>query len=63
MRSTNFYAIGVVLLVGFGAKWILFPNQNTRALTIGSMNVLEMHHANLPEQKVHDMSFVFSDEK
>jgi hypothetical protein len=66
MRSTHLYtigAIGIVLLVGLGAKWLLFPNQNAPALTIGSMNVLEMHHANMPEQKVHDMTFVFPAEK
>jgi len=63
MRSTHFYALGVVLVVGLGAKWLLFPSHNALALTTGSMNVLEMHHADMPEQEAHDMSFVFSNEK
>lgn len=65
--SRNFLMSAVVLVpvmaVGGIAGSRLHPQPPAASsIDVGSMNVLEMHHANLPQQKLHDMTFVFSDE-
>jgi hypothetical protein len=67
------HAIGAVvgvILIGIGVKLFFFSVPAAQAYTHAaegySMNVLQMHFAhpnrkNLPVQKGHDMSFVFSD--
>jgi hypothetical protein len=56
-----------VILIGFGVKLIFFtePIAEAKVLSVESMSmdISELHRNtnNLPVQKIHDMSFVFSD--
>jgi hypothetical protein len=56
-----------VTLIGFGVKLIFFtdPAAEAKVLSVKSisMDISELHRntKNLPVQKIHDMSFVFSD--
>ena len=66
MRLRHVTAIITLVLIGFGVKLFLFPAPAAEANTnIGrniGIDVSEMHkNLNLPEQKLHDMTFVFSD--
>jgi hypothetical protein len=68
MRAHHVIAIVAVVLVGLGVTQFFFPTTkveaDTRAATGASMNVLQMHvdhQANLPSQKLSDMTFVFAD--
>jgi hypothetical protein len=66
MRLQHMTAIITLVLIGFGVKLFLFPAPAAEANTnIGrniGIDVSEMHkNLNLPEQKLHDMTFVFSD--
>jgi len=66
MRLHHLIAIAVVLVIGIGVKWFFFSTSTAEAQRIApstTIDVLQMHHPNLPEQKMHDMTFVFSDEK
>jgi hypothetical protein len=70
MRLHHVIAVVAVLIIGIGAKQFLFPPKqaeaNIQAMPSTSMNILQMHidHPNKnnhPVQKIHDMSFVFSE--
>ena len=70
MRAHHVLAVVAVLVVGLGAKQFFFPvteaEANLHAVPSASVNVLQMHidHPNKynhPVQKMHDMTFVFSD--
>ena len=58
-----------VILVGFGVNLIFFsePPAEAKLLSVNSvsMDISEIHRntntKNLPVQKIHDMTFVFSD--
>lgn len=65
MRSHHIIAIATVLAVGVGVKLFFFSGPtaeaNVHAVKSSSMDVSQMHvNAKLPEQKIHDMTFVFS---
>ncbi len=65
MRIHHIAAVAAVLVIGIIAKQFLFPPKKAEADVIPtvSMNILQMHRdinmQNLPEQKMHDMTFVF----
>jgi hypothetical protein len=70
MRAHHAIAVVAVMLIGFGVKLFFFSastaDANSHAVSHASMNVLQMHidHPNihdLPAQKMHDMTFIFSD--
>jgi len=58
-----------VILVGLGVKLVFFsePTADAKLLSVKSMSmdISELHRntniKNLPVQKIHDMTFVFSD--
>ena len=67
VRAHHVIAVVTVLIVGLGAKQFFFPatEADLRAVPSASMNVFQMHidypnMKNLPVQKIHDMTFVFS---
>jgi hypothetical protein len=66
MRARHVIAVVTVILVGFGLKLTFFSGP-IAAADVGSvksvsMNISEMHQniKNLPVEKLHDMTFVFS---
>ena len=66
MRAHNVIAVVSVVLAGIGVKLIFFSGP-IAAADVGSaksvsMDISEMHQniKNLPVEKVHDMTFVFS---
>jgi len=68
MRAVHVIAVVAVISIGFGVKLFFFSAPTTEAdihaVPSASMNVLQMHvdYPNiLPVQKMHDMTFVFSD--
>ena len=66
MRSHYGLTIVALVLIGLGVKLFFFPAPSAEANTkIGrnvGIDVSEMHkNLNLSEQKLHDMTFVFSD--
>ena len=63
MRSHPLIAIAtVVILVGFGVKLAFFSAPKAAATwAAGSVGVSVAQTSNLPVQKIHDMTFVFSD--
>lgn len=70
MRAHHGIAVVAVVLIGIGVKLFFFPapaaQADTPAVAGASMDVLQMHrdHRNikdLPLQRLHDMTFVFSD--
>ena len=68
MRIHHIVAVVVVLVIGLGAKQFLFPPKKAEAgiSQTSSMNILQMHRdinmQNIPEQKMHDMTFAFDSE-
>ena len=68
MRAHHAIAIIAVLVVGLGAKQLLFPPKQAEADTVpsASMNVLQMQSdvemKTVPVQKMRDMTFVFDSE-
>jgi hypothetical protein len=68
MRSHHIVAIAVVLVIGVGIKVFFFGPRAEASLdtpTSASMNVLQMHNdapKNLPTQKMHDRTFIFSED-
>jgi len=66
MRTYHAIAVVAVILVGVGVKLIFFSAPTAEADPLASrkagLDVSRMHEnvKNLPEQKVHDMSVVFS---
>jgi hypothetical protein len=68
MRAYHFIiALVAVVLIGFGVKVIFFsaPTAEASLLSVKrmSMDVSEMQRStkSLPVQKIHDMTFIFSD--
>jgi hypothetical protein len=67
MRAHHAIAVVAVILVGVGVKLIFFtaPTAEADPLSLKSVGVdvsqLHQNVKNLPVQKFHDMSFVFSD--
>ena len=63
MRSHPIIAIATVILVGFGVKLAFFsaPKAAADLASTGSVDVSVLQTKNLPVQKIHDMTFVFSD--
>jgi hypothetical protein len=70
MRAHHVIAVVAVLLIGLGTKQFFFPatkaDADIHAVSSASMNALQMqidypNTENLPVQKMHDMTFVFSD--
>ena len=66
MRTHHAIAIVTVILVGFGLKLTFFSDP-IAAADVGSaksvrIDISEMHQniKNLPVEKIHDMTFVFS---
>jgi hypothetical protein len=65
MRAHHAIAIAAVILVGFGVK-LFFSSAPTAGADIRagkgvSIDIAKMHeNKNLPEQAMHDMTFVFS---
>ena len=63
MRARNVTAIVALVLVGFGIKLFFFSAPPAEAEGRKSLDISRMHVGkNLPVQKVHDMSFVYSHE-
>ena len=66
MRAHHAIGIVAVILVGFGLKLLFFSAPSAEADLRGArsadMDIFQMHqnNKNLPEQKIHDMTFVFS---
>jgi hypothetical protein len=67
MRAHHTIAIAAVILIGFGVKLFVLPTLAAEAdMRTLSINALQMHFdypnmKGLPVQKLHDMTFVFSD--
>jgi hypothetical protein len=67
MRAHHAIGIVAVILVGFGLKLLSFSAPIAEADLLGvrsvGMDISQMHqnNKNLPEQKIHDMTFVFSE--
>jgi Bacterial regulatory helix-turn-helix protein, lysR family len=69
MRVHHVIAVVAVLVIGVGAKQFLFAPKaaeaDINAVPSASMNVLQMHRdiniQKLPVQKMHDMTFVYSE--
>jgi hypothetical protein len=70
MRAHHVIAVVAVLVIGLGAKQFVFPPQQAdadiNAVPSASVNVHQMfidhpNRNNFPVQKMHDMSFVFSE--
>ena len=62
-RSHPVIAIATVILVGFGVKLTFFstPKAAADAASTGSVDVSVLQTKMFPVQKIHDMTFVFSD--
>ena len=67
MRAHHAIGIVAVILVGFGLKLLFFSAPIAEADLLGvrsmGMDISQMYqnNKNLPEQKIHDMTFVFSE--
>jgi nitrate/TMAO reductase-like tetraheme cytochrome c subunit len=63
MRSHSVIAIAAVILVGFGVKLAFFsaPNAAADLGSTESVSVSVPPTKMLPVQKIHDMTFVFSE--
>ena len=68
MRAHYAYAIDAIVaivVIGFGLKLIFFSAPPAEAVAVESarIDVSQMHRniKNIPEQKMHDMTFVFSE--
>ncbi len=70
MRLNHAIAVVAVLVIGLGIKQFLFPvmeaEADIHAVPSVSMKVLQMHFDHpkinsLPVEKVHDMTFVYSE--
>ena len=63
MRARFALTLVAVLLVSVAAKVTLFPQSAEAVPSSPTLDIEKMQAAitNLPEQKVHDMTFVFDD--
>ena len=61
MRARNAAAVVALVLVGFAVKLFFFPAPPAEAEVRPGLDISRMHIGkDLPVQKVHDMTFVFS---
>jgi hypothetical protein len=62
MRVHHAIAIVAIVLIGFGLKLTFFSAPPAEAVPV-RMDISQMHQniRNLPEQRVDDMTFVFSE--
>jgi len=70
MRARHVITVVAALVIGLGAKQFLYPPKQADAdvFPIASMNVLQMHNDhpninNLPQQKMNDKAFIFTEEE
>ena len=67
MRAHHVIAVVAILVIGLGAKQYLFPPKQADAgvFSTASMNVLQMHRdmKQLPQQKMNDKTFIFTEEE
>jgi len=64
MRARNVTAIVALVLVGFAIKMFFLPAPLAEAEVRNSLDISRMHAGkNIPVQKLHDMSFVYSQEE
>ncbi len=62
MRARHAISVVAVLVVGFAVKLFFFPAPSAEAEMVQTLNISQMFLGkNIPEQKLHDMSFVFSE--
>jgi hypothetical protein len=67
MRAHHAIAIVAIILIGFGLKLTFFsaPPAEADARSVESVRMdvsqIEPNIKNLPTQKIHDMTFVFSE--
>ena len=63
MRAHHAFAIVAILLIGFGLKLALFSAPTAEADVSLRIDPFELQQniKNLPEQKMNDMTFVFSE--
>jgi hypothetical protein len=67
MRAKHATGIVAVILVGFGLKLLFFSTPiaeaDLRSVRNVGIDISQMHQnkKNLAEQKIHDMTFVFSE--
>ena len=68
MRTYHAIAIAAVILIGLGIKLFFFaaPTAEANIYAVPKVNVLKtqidrVDTKNLPVQKMHDMTFIFSD--
>ena len=68
MRKHHVIAVVVILLIGLAVKQYFYPpvkaEADINADPSSTMNVMQMHidHPSPPDQKMHDMTFVFDSE-
>jgi hypothetical protein len=63
MRAHYAIALVVIVLVAFGVKLFFWsaPTAEADTSSVESMRIDEMYkNADLPEQEIHDMTFVFA---
>ena len=69
MRAHHVIAVVAVLIIGLGAKLYLFPPKQAEAdaFPTATTNVLQMHTdidmKQLPQQKMNDKTFIFTEEE
>ena len=69
MRTHHVIAVVAVLVIGLGAKLYLFPPKQAEAdaFQTATTNVLQLQtHINmkqLPQQKINDKTFIFTEEE
>ena len=69
MRTHHVIAVVVVLIIGLGAKLYLFPPKQAAAdaFPTATTDVLQMHTGidmkQLPQQKMNDKTFIFTEEE
>jgi len=69
MRTHHVIAVVAVLIIGFGAKQYLFPPKQAEAdsLPTATTNVLQLqadiNMQQLPQQKMNDKTFIFTEEE
>ena len=62
MRARYAAAVVALVLVGFAAKLFFFSAPPAEAEAIHGLDISQMHIGkDIPVQKLHDMTFVFSD--
>ena len=61
MRGRHAIAVLAVLVLGITVKLFFFSAPPAQAVPVQSLDISQMHLGkDIPEQKMHDMSFVFS---